>query len=435
MCKNSHGKNSVELDDIFGLHASSYCRQHKLSIDQHKVVNAICNCRSAVLGGNIKHCCCCGADIISYNSCRNRHCPKCQALAKARWLEARQAELLPVEYFHVVFTIPHELNSLANYNKAIIYNILFKSAWITIDTLGKDQKRLGGDTGMLAALHTWGQNLSQHIHLHCIIPGGALNTDEENKKDEQDKQNKQKKQKKQKWVSCKPKFLFPVKVMSKIFRGTFVKLLRQAHQNNELKLQNTIADLSNPKLFDELLDSLMKKGWYVYSKKPFNGAKGAVDYLAKYVYKTAISNNRILSCKDGMVTFKWRDYSNHNKIKQMTLDAHEFIRRFLIHVLPNRFIRIRSFGFLANPCKKNKIQKILHLLNQANQPSQSETNESAKSVGKTGKAEKNESTGALMLRLTGININVCPKCKTGMLCIIKNFPNSIQQRFKYQDTS
>jgi hypothetical protein len=433
MCKNSlrkknskynRSKNSVELNDIFKLYASSYCKQHKLPIAQYKVINAICNCRSAVLGGNVKHCYYCGADIISYNSCRNRHCPKCQALAKARWLEAREAELLPVEYFHVVFTIPHELNSLANYNKTIIYNILFKAAWTTIYTLGKDQKRLDGLTGMLAALHTWGQNLSQHIHLHCIIPGGALNNDEK------DGQNKQK------WIPCKPKFLFPIKVMSKIFRGPFIKLLRQAYQNNELKLQNTIANLVNPKIFTRLLDNLMKKDWVVYSKKPFNGAKGAIGYLAKYVYKTAISNNRILSCKNDKVTFKWRDYSNHNKIKLMTLDAHEFIRRFLSHVLPDRFVRIRSFGFLANPCKKNKIQKILHLLNQPNHNQLNKPNKSNKLTRSIEKIKKNESTSALMLRLTGININICPKCKTGVLHIIQNFPNSIQhKRLNYQDTS
>ena len=335
MCKSdSRAKSSAELADIFNLYGNSYIEQHKLSLVQYKAVNAIRNCRTAALGGNVQRCPCCGAEIISYNSCRNRHCPKCQALAKAKWLEARQAELLPVEYFHVVFTIPHELNCIVGYNQALIYNILFKSAWTTIKTLGLDKKRLGGFMGMLAALHTWGQNLLQHVHLHCIIPGGALDD--------------------KKWISCKPGFLFPVKVMSKIFRGTFVSLLRQAYQNNELKTQGAIADFADPKTFANLLDQLMKKDWCVYSKKPFNGAKGAVDYLAKYVYKTAISNNRILSCDNGKVSFNWRDYSDHNKIKTMTVTADEFIRRFLTHILPDGFMRIRSVWIFSKLMQSKK---------------------------------------------------------------------------------
>ena len=402
MCKgDSRAKNSAELSDIFNLYGDSYIKQHKLSLVQYKAVNAIRNCRTAALGGNVQRCPCCGAEIISYNSCRNRHCPKCQALAKAKWLEARQAELLPVEYFHVVFTIPHELNFIVGYNQGLIYNILFKSAWATIKTLGLDKKRLGGIMSMLAALHTWGQNLLQHVHLHCIIPGGAL----------ADK----------KWVSCKPGFLFPVKVMSKIFRGTFVSLLRQAYQNNELKMQGVIADLANPKIFTNLLDQLMEKDWCVYSKKPFNGAKGAVDYLAKYVYKTAISNNRILSCDDGKVSFNWRDYSDHNKIKTMAVTADEFIRRFLAHILPDGFIRLRSFGFLANSCKAKNIPQILSLLNQKTE---------------SIPARKKESADELMLRLTGVDINLCPKCKIGRLQTIKTIPNFKQlKQNKYCDTS
>ncbi|RPJ57685.1 MAG: IS91 family transposase [Dehalococcoidia bacterium] len=406
MCKSdSRAKSSAELSDIFNLYGNSYIERNKLSLVQHKAVNAIRNCRTAALGGNVQHCPCCGADIISYNSCRNRHCPKCQALAKAKWLEARQAELLPVEYFHVVFTIPHELNFIAGYNQTLIYNILFKAAWTTIKTLGMDEKRLGGLVSMLAALHTWGQNLLQHLHLHCIIPGGAL-TDE-------------------KWISCKQGFLFPVKVMSKIFRGIFISLLRQAYQNNELKIQGVIADFADPKIFANLLDQLMKKDWCVYSKKPFNGAKGAVDYLAKYVYKTAISNNRILSCDDGKVSFRWRDYSDHNKIKTMTVTADEFIRRFLTHILPDGFMRIRSFGFLANSCKAKNIQQILGFLNQDIQ----------QDIQNIPVREK-ESANELMLRLTGIDISLCPKCKTGQLQTIKTIPSFIQlKQNKYCDTS
>jgi hypothetical protein len=402
MCKgDSRAKVSAELADIFNLYGNSYIEQHKLSLVQHKAVNAICNCRTAALGCNVQRCLCCGAEIISYNSCRNRHCPKCQALAKARWLEARQAELLPVEYFHVVFTIPHELNVIAGYNQELIYNILFKAAWVTIKTLGLDKKRLGGLMSMLAALHTWGQNLLQHIHLHCIVPGGALNDT--------------------KWISCKPGFLFPVKAMSQIFRGTFISLLRQAYQSDELKIQGVIANLADQKIFTTLLDQLMKKDWCVYSKKPFNGANGAVDYLAKYVYKTAISNNRILSCDDGKVSFNWRDYSDNNKIKAMTITADEFIRRFLTHILPDGFIRIRSFGFLANSCKAENIQQILSALNTTTQ---------------NISVRKKESASELMLRLTGVDINLCPKCKIGQLHTIQTIPSFMQlKQNKYCDTS
>jgi len=244
--------------------------------------------------------------------------------------------------------------------------------------------------------------------LHCIIPGGAL--------DEQDQD--------QKWISCRPGFLFPVRVISKIFRGTFVKLLRKAYQNNELKLQGVVADLSDQEVFTGLLDKLMAKEWCVYSKKPFNGAKGAVDYLAKYVYKTAISNNRISSCDDGKVAFDWRDYSDNNKIKLMKLDAHEFIRRFLTHVLPSGFIRIRSFGFLANSCKKKKLQEILKLLNQAPKTT------------KDLPSPKKESIKELMIRLMGIDIDLCPKCKSGRLRTIKSLPNFKDLQYnKYWDTS
>ena len=229
--------NGTEVGDIFRQVGPAYRAAHKLPSPLLSARNAIEQCRTAALGGHVDACDVCGYQRISYNSCRNRHCPKCQALAKARWLEARQAELLPVEYFHVVFTIPHELNFLAGYNQVPIYKILFKSAWTAIQTLGMDKKRLGGKMGMLAALHTWGQNLLQHIHLHCIIPGGAL--------------------KNEKWISCKPGFLFPVRVISKIFRGTFISLLRQAYQKDELQLQGVVANLADPKVFTLLLNQLM----------------------------------------------------------------------------------------------------------------------------------------------------------------------------------
>ena len=411
---NNRDKNAVELADIFNTHSNSYCMQHKLSTAQYKAINAIRNCRTAALGGHVQKCDCCGTKIISYDSCRNRHCPKCQSIAKAKWLEARQQELLPVEYFHTVFTIPHEFNVIAGYNPSIIYNILFKSAWQAVQKLGKDKKRLGGDMGMLATLHTWGQNLLQHIHLHCIIPGGALDNEQIGKN-------------KQEWISCKPGFLFPVRALSKIFKGFFISALRKAFENGELTLKGAAAHLANPKTFTRLLDQLMIKKWCVYAKKPFNGAGGALEYLAKYVYRIAISNHRISACDDNSVNFNWRDYSDNNKIKIMTLKPHEFIRRFLMHVLPDGFMRIRSFGFLANSCKTKKIPQILQALNHS---------KAATSAEKTdGENARKESAIALIQRMTGIDVTLCPKCKNGRLHNVDILLSFKQQKNNYWNTS
>jgi hypothetical protein len=401
MCSNNRDKNATEVADIFRTHIDSYREQYKLSAEQWKVINAICNCRTSALGGHVQKCDCCGVLIISYDSCRNRHCPKCQSMAKAKWLEARKSELLPVEYFHTVFTIPHELNVIAGYNPRIIYNILFKAAWEAVSKLGKDKRRLGGEMGMLATLHTWSQSLLQHIHLHCIIPGGALNEEGD-------------------WVPCKPGFLFPVKALSRIFRGTFASLLRKAYENNELVLKGAIAHLANENVFTDLLNQLMAKEWCVYSKKPFDGANSALEYLGRYTYKIAISNNRILGCDNGKVKFKWRDYADNNKIKIMTLDAHEFIRRFLTHVLPNGFMRIRTFGFWANSCKGKKLQKILNALSHAKMENP---------------ADQTESAVEFIQRLTGIDVTCCPKCKVGKLHNISVLPNFKRRRNSYWDTS
>jgi hypothetical protein len=315
-------------------------------------------------------------------------------------LEARQKELLPVEYFHTVFTIPHEINSLASFNSKIIYDILFKSAWTTIQTAGKDKKRLGGDMGMLAALHTWSQTLMQHIHLHCIIPGGALKNDLE-------------------WISCHPGFLFPVRVLSRLFRKTFLHLLKEAFQTGVLNLPGMMANLNSEKAFEKWLAGLKKHDWVVYAKKPFNGAQGALNYLSRYVYKSVISNERILSCGNRKVSFTWRDYSDQSKTKIMELDAHEFIRRFLLHVLPDKFVRIRFFGFLANSQKSKKIAIIAKLLNHKRHHTDSKNPETIQK---------------LMERLTGIDITACPICKTGKLRTIKTLPNLIR-RNNYWDTS
>lgn len=439
----------VELADIFVKHGDTYIEQRGVSAQQHKAINAISRCRTSALGGHVLCCDHCGMQDISYNSCRYRHCPKCQTTKQLRWLDQRKSELLPTHYFHVVFTLPHEINHIASYNQSLIYNMLFKAAWLTTDAFGKDENQLAGQMGMLALLHTWGQNLSQHIHLHCMIPGGALYDDDEGRKQ---------------WRSSKKDFLFSSKAMAKYFGKAFLTLLERAHSNDELNLKGGIAGLSDSKTFGQLMVKLRKKSWNVYAKEPFNGAEGGVTYLARYFAKTAIGNERILSCDDNAVTFKWRDYSDDNKTKIMTLDAHEFIRRYLSHILPDGFMRVRSFGLLANACKAKNIAIIRDLLSGSEQINgasmvddllptqllnktlvipdekpfinaitsddinalQASKNLIANAlispltgINDTGNvvvsAKAKESVAELMKRITGIDIERCKRCKVGRL--------------------
>ena len=400
-------KKSIELADVFCQYGTDYIEQHGVSAAQNKVIKAIAHCRTSALGGHVSCCNHCGVKEISYNSCRYRYCPKCQTTKQLQWLEDRKAELLPVPYFHVVFTLPHELNALASYNPSVLYNLLFKAAWSTVNTLGQDKKRLGGTMGMLAFLHTWGQTLTQHIHLHCIIPGGAL-CDANGQKE---------------WHETKPGYLFPVAVMSKLFGKIFITLLQKAFANNEFTFKGSIAELSKPKQFAALITQLKEKSWNVYAKEPFNGAEGGLEYLARYVSKTAIGNERILSCDNEKVSFTWRDYSDDNKSKIMMLDAHEFIRRYLSHVLPDGFMRIRSFGFLANACKTKNINLIRSLVNPE------ETNP----YEKKSKADK-EPVVELIKRVTGVDIDLCKHCKIGRLEVIQLIP-SVKQAVLYEDSS
>lgn len=394
MCnqENCRDKYSVELSNIFNMHKETYCKNNTLTPQQHKVINAICNCRTSILGGHVEQCDYCGNIHISYDSCRNRHCPKCQSLKTTKWLEDRRKELLPVPYFHVVFTLPHELNVLVLYNKKELYSCLIQAAWETIRILGKDPKRLNGLMGMIAILHTWSQNLLTHNHVHCIVPSGALTDDE-------------------KWQPSKSNYLFPVKVMSKIFRGVFVSSLRVMYNGNKLKIPNDPdlkTSLDIRKNFETLLRGLMEKPWVVYSKKPFAGSKKLLDYLGRYVNKIAISNSRILSCDEKSVKFKWRDYSDGNKVKIMELKPEEFIRRFLSHVVPEGFIRIRFFGFLANACKNKKVTTIRKLLSY-----------------ELPEEKQKKEMRLLMLELTGDDIALCPKCKKGHFYTIQTIPNRL----------
>lgn len=387
--QNTIEKNSAELGDIFRMHRQNYCENNTLSPHLYKVINATCNCRTAVLGGHTEQCDHCEHLCISYNSCRNRHCPKCQSLKTVRWLENRQKELLPVAYFHVVFTLPHELNTLVLYNKKPLYTLLMQSVWETIKILGKDPKRLNGLMGIMAILHTWGQNLSVHNHVHCIVPGGALTADN-------------------KWKAAASNYLFPVNVMSKIFRGIFIAGLKNLYQNNQLKIPED-AETKIDFNFAALLDALMEKAWVVYAKEPFAGPKKLLDYLGRYVNKIAISNCRIVSCDADSVKFKWRDYADDNKVKIMDLKPEEFIRRFLSHVVPDGFMRVRFFGFLANACKKAKIAIIRQLLEYL--PAEAEN--------------LKKDIRSLMLELTGSDITLCPKCKIGHLYMMQTLPNKL----------
>jgi putative transposase/transposase-like zinc-binding protein len=381
---------SVELADIFRMHGDRYVQNHVLTSEQYKVFHAIKNCRTSALGGHAEQCDQCHAIQYAYNSCRNRHCPKCESFKAAKWLEARQAELLPVRYFHVVFTLPHELNNLVLYNKRILYNLLFESTWETLKKLGADPKRLNGEMGMLSILHTWSQNLLQHNHVHCIVPGGALKANGE-------------------WKAAK-KYLFPVKVLGKLFRGIFVSKLRNLYQSEKLKLPDRLTEKLSKNNLNKLLDVIMQKKWVVYAKPPFGNSEDILNYLGRYTHKIAISNYRILACNDQWVTFKWRDYSDDNKMKIMQLKPEEFIRRFLSHVVPNGFMRIRSFGFLANACKVYKVAEIQKQLKH-----------------KPKKAAKKKNVELLMLELTGKDITLCPICKQGKLRRIREIPPTLRK--------
>lgn len=388
-------KPPVELADIFRIHGEAYCATHTLTSEQYKVLHAIQNCRTSVLGGHVEQCDNCSAIQCSYNSCRNRHCPKCETLKAVKWLSARQNELLPVPYFHVVFTLPHELNNLVLYNKRELYDLLFESAWAALNKLGQDPKRLNGEMGMHAILHTWSQTLSEHNHLHCIVPGGALQSNGE-------------------WKSSNENYLFPINVLSALFRGGFVSRLRALYQQQKMKLPDKLTETLGQNNFDELLDELMQKNWVVYAKPPFAGPETLLNYLGRYTHKIAISNYRILAYDAESVTFKWRDYADDNKVKIMILKPEEFIRRFLSHVVPEGFMRIRSFGFLSNACKAKKIEQI-----------QTQLAYTPEKPNKKNERKEKKDIATLMFEITGKDITLCPSCKQGNLHKMIRLPSTL----------
>ncbi len=376
----------VEVADIFRQHGPDYRNSHYMPHNQRRAMGAIEACRTSQLGGHKDKCDNdeCGHIEISYNSCRNRHCPKCQFLKKEQWIEARSEDLLPIQYFHVVFTIPAELKPLVLRNQRVMYNILFRAVSETLITLAAT--RLGLRIGFMSILHTWGQNLMEHPHIHCVVTGGGLSLEE------------------RRWVSCGKKFLIPVKVMSELFRGKLLDYLKESYHSTQLVLTGSISNLMKPHVFQLLLIKLYNKKWVVYCKPPFNGIDGVLEYLSRYTHRIAISNNRIVNFQDGMVTFKWRDYADGDCIKVMSLRADEFIRRFLLHVLPDRYVKIRHFGLLANRRRKYHIALCRMLLG-------SDPTETIKTEKKTWQE--------LMFEVSGVDVTKCPICHKGRMVAIE----------------
>ena len=378
----------LEVADIFHLYGEDYRQNNSLSYKQKKVMHHIEVCRTAELGGHVEHCDQCDFERIAYNSCRDRHCPKCQTFTKEQWLNDRKSELLPCGYFHLVFTLPHDLNPIILCNKQVTLQILFSAVNETLQAFAKDpQWRLEGQLGFISVLHTWSQTLVDHFHLHCLIPAGALSFA------------------KDRWVSVKDSFLFRIDSLAKEFRKRYLHKLETAYLKEKLIFPGSTAEFGEKQTFEQLIQSLSKVKWIAYAKSPFAGPEQVLEYLGRYTHRVAISNNRIVSIDNGKVTFTYRDREK-NETREMTIDADEFIRRFLLHILPKGFMKIRYFGFLAHKIKKKTIPLLRKLINpEAKLPE-----------------KVKETVQEMMLRVTGNDITCCPKCKKGKMIIIKNLP-------------
>jgi hypothetical protein len=336
---------TLELADIFRQYGPAYRQAHSLPLHQHRLMQAIETCRTAVLGGTVEACDQCGYRQVAYNSCRNRHCPKCQGLAREKWLAQRRAELLPVAYFHVVFTLPEPLAAIAFYNKKVVYDILFRATAETLLTIARDPQRLGVELGFFAVLHSWGQNLHFHPHLHCVVPGGGLSADQD------------------RWIHGHRRYLLPVKVLSRLFRRLFLEQLEAAYAAGQLQFFGALEQLRDPAAFARYLAPLKDQEWVVYAKAPFGGPQHVLEYLGRYTHRVAISNRRLVALQGGQVSFAWKDYRDRQQPqKVMTVSAEEFIRRFLQHSLPPGFQRIRYSGFLANCHRADKLALCRRLL-------------------------------------------------------------------------
>jgi Putative transposase/Transposase zinc-binding domain len=380
----------LEVADVFRSHGSAFLDQFAgvLSPEQRRALSDIAACRTAAPGGHVEECDRCGHRQIAYNSCRNRHCPKCQANAAAQWMEARQAELLPVEYFHVVFTLPAALGPIALQNPREVYGLLFKSAAETLQQIAADPEHLGAEIGFLAVLHTWGQNLQHHPHVHCVVPGGGLSPDGS------------------RWVACRQGFFLPVRVLSRVFRGKFLALLRHAFDRGKLSFHGKLGVLAGDGEFQRRLTASAQAEWVVYAKPPFGGPEQVLKYLARYTHRVAISNRRPVALEGDEVKFHWKDYAHGGGPRTMTLKATEFIRRFLLHVLPAGFVRIRHYGFLANRVCQEKLALCRALLGAG-------TTREPPAVDPS--AEPKEHGKGQPLR------NVCPSCGEGRMVIIESF--------------
>jgi hypothetical protein len=383
---------ALEVADVFREGASRFLAGQRISRQQRRVLQAIMRCRTAALGGHVYRCQDCGHEKIQYNSCRDRHCPKCQAMARAAWLSERESELLPVSYFHLVFTIPHQLAPLALQNPRVVYGILFRAAAETLRQLAADPKHLGAEIGCLMVLHTWGQNLMHHPHVHAIVTGGGPSAD------------------RSRWVSCRRAgrrdFFLPVRVLSRVYRGKFLALLKQAFGSGQLQFAGSLSALRSATAFQRLLGESVRREWVVYAKRPFGGPQQVLKYLARYTHRVAISNRRLIALRDGRVTFSYQDYADGRKIKAMTLDSVEFIRRFLLHVLPAGFVRIRYYGFLANRDRQQHLAECRRLLGVDGQEPLSPEPPSA--------PQEEE--------LPPAAAGVCPQCQRGVLTVVQILP-------------
>jgi len=384
----SRRRTRLELADILRTHAPAYRASHTLIPVQEQALRDIIQCRTAALGGHLYRCDRCAFERPEYNCCGNRHCPKCQTRRKEQWLEARRAELLPVEYFHLVFTLDHKINPLALGNPRLIYGLLFRRVADTLLAFARNPKWLGATPGILIFLHTWGQQLELHIHAHCIVTGGGLTEEGV-------------------WRSAKPHFLFRVDALSEVFRAKFLDSLRRALANNEVRLPKADSG-TGAESIAEFIQACKEHDWVVYAKGSYANPEGILDYLGRYTFKTAISNERLVDQNDEQVRFRYRDYADDNKQKLLPLEPREFVRRFLLHILPKRFMRVRGYGLLANRDRKKHLQQARAALGQfeAPQPNPKEP----------------ESAEAFMLRVAGVDIRLCPRCRKGRMQQVAELP-------------
>ncbi len=378
----------LEVADVFRNGASQFLRQYGRhhSANQHRTLGAVIHCRTAQLGGKSQHCHDCGHQRIQYHSCRNRHCPKCQGMARAAWVDQRETELLPVPYFHVVFTLPQQLAPLALQNKRLFYSLLFRAVSETVLTITRDPKHLGADVGFLAVLHTWGQNLGHHPHVHCVVPAGGISPDGT------------------RWIACREGFFVPVRVLSRLFSNKLIAYLRAAYKSGKLDLYGSLEPLRDRQNWHCLLAAVQAAKWVIYSKPPFGGPDQVLKYLARYTHRVAISNGRLISLENDKVTFRWKDYANGSQQGKMTLDAVEFIRRFLLHVFPSGFVHIRYYGFMANRLRADRLALARKLIAQDTATDYSQSDSAVEDTPKSALENCSE---------------LCPACKQGRLVVVQ----------------